>query len=124
VSKHPIVHVEFSAKDRKVSQKFYSDVFGWGYTHYDDMHYTTFQAAEGLSGGLNEVGEKYPVGTTMVYIETDDVTASLKAVEAAGGTIVEAEYEIPSVGNFGVFLDPAGNKLGLVKWAPMPAGAE
>lgn len=123
MSKHPIVHIEFSAKDRKASQKFYGEAFGWSFTVYDDMHYTTFNAGEGPGGGFNEVGEKYPAGTTMVYLETDDVTASLKAVETAGGSIVEAEYEIPMVGNFGVFLDPSGNKIGLVKWAPAPAGA-
>ena len=29
MSKHPIVHIEFSANDRKAAAQFYQDVFGW-----------------------------------------------------------------------------------------------
>lgn len=29
MSKHPIVHIEFSAKDLDASAKFYQELFGW-----------------------------------------------------------------------------------------------
>lgn len=116
MEKHPIVHVEFSAKDRKVSQEFYAKAFGWELTPYDDMNYTTFNTGEGVAGGLNPVSEDYPAGTVTVYIQTSDITGSLAAVEAAGGTIVSSEWEVPGVGKFGFFRDPSGNMVGLITW--------
>jgi predicted enzyme related to lactoylglutathione lyase len=116
---HPIIHVEFSAKDRKALSKFYADVFGWEVEHIDQIDYTTFKAGDGLGGGFNPVNETTPPGTTTVYIATDDVTVSLKAVEKAGGTILVPESDIPNTGKFGLFRDPQGNLVGLYKPIPM-----
>jgi predicted enzyme related to lactoylglutathione lyase len=116
---HQIVHIEFSAKDRKALSKFYADVFGWEVEHIDQMDYTTFKAGDGLGGGFFPVTETMVPGTTIVYIGTDDVTASLRAVEKAGGKIVVPESEIPNMGKFGLFRDPQGNMVGLYKAFPM-----
>ncbi len=115
-----IVHIEFSAKDRKALAKFYSDLFGWEIKDFDDMNYTTFMAGDGVAGGFNPVTEQNPAGTVLVYIETDDVTASLNSIQRAGGTIVAPEMEIPKTGKFGIFRDPQGNMIGLFKAYPMP----
>lgn len=117
---HQIVHIEFSAKDRKGLSKFYANVFGWQVEDIDQLDYTTFKAGAGLRGGFNPVNETTRPGTTTVYISTDDVTASLKAVEKAGGTIVVPESEIPNMGKFGLFRDPQGNMVGLYKVYPKP----
>jgi predicted enzyme related to lactoylglutathione lyase len=112
---HKIVHVELSAKDRKALSKFYADVFGWEIEHVDQLNYTTFKAGDGVGGGFNPVTDQTPAGTVTVYIETDDVTASLKDVQKAGGTILVPEAEIPGMGKFGMFRDPQGNMIGLYK---------
>jgi predicted enzyme related to lactoylglutathione lyase len=114
-----IVHVELSAKDRKTLAKFYSDLFGWQIQHEDKMNNTSFKAGDGVAGGFNPVNEQNPVGTVLVYFETDDVTSSLKAVQKAGGTIVAPEMEIPKTGKFGIFREPHGNTVGLFKAYPM-----
>jgi predicted enzyme related to lactoylglutathione lyase len=116
---HKIVHIEISARDRKALSKFYADVFGWGTTHLDEMNYTTFETGEGVGGGFNPVSEQNPAGTVTFYIETDDVTASLKEIEKAGGTVVATEMEIPKMGKFGLFRDPQGNLVGLFMPFPM-----
>ncbi len=117
---HKIVHIELSAKDRKALAKFYSNLFGWETKDFDDMDYTTFMAGDGVAGGFNPVTDQNPAGTVMVYIETEDVTASLNAIQKAGGTIVAPEMEIPKTGKFGIFRDPQGNTLALFKAYPMP----
>jgi predicted enzyme related to lactoylglutathione lyase len=116
---HKIVHIELSAKDRKALSKFYANVFGWEVQDIDEMNYTTFKAGDGVGGGFNPVTEENPVGMVTVYIETDDVTASLKDVQKAGGTILSPEMEIPNTGKFGLFRDPQGNMIGLFKPYPM-----
>jgi predicted enzyme related to lactoylglutathione lyase len=119
MSDHKIVHIEISAKDRKALSKFYSKVFGWEAQDLDEMNYTTFKAGEGVGGGFTPVTAENPQGTVLVYIETDNVTASLKDVENAGGTILAPEMEIPNTGKFGIFRDPQGNTIGLFMPYPM-----
>jgi predicted enzyme related to lactoylglutathione lyase len=120
MSDHKIVHIELTAKDRKVLSKFYADVFGWESQDIDDLNYTTFKAGDGVAGGFNPVTETNPAGTVTIYIETDDVTASLTDVQKAGGTIISPEMEIPNTGKFGLFRDPQGNMIGLFKAYPLP----
>src|SRR4030067_1707654 len=117
---HKIVHIEISAKDRKALSKFYTDVFGWQVEHIEEMGYTTFKAGEGVGGGFNPVTAENPVGTVTVYIETDNVTTSLKDGEKAGGTIISPEMDIPNTGKFGLFRDPQDNLIGLFMPYPMP----
>ncbi len=119
MNSHNIVHVELAAADRKALGKFYSNVFGWELMDMDEMNYTTFKAGDCVGGGFNPVTQQNPAGTVTVYIETDDVTASLKDVEKAGGTILVPETEIPNNGKFGLFRDPQGNMVGLYKAYPM-----
>jgi uncharacterized protein len=119
MTNHNIVHVELAAKDRKALSKFYQDVFGWEVEHMDEMNYTTFKAGEGVGGGFNSVTDQNPAGTVIVYIQTDDVTASLNQVQKAGGIIILPEADIPNFGKFGLFRDPQGNLLGLFKPYPM-----
>jgi predicted enzyme related to lactoylglutathione lyase len=116
---HNVVHIEITANDRKALSKFYADVFGWKIAHLDEMNYSTFETGDGVGGGFNPVSEDNPAGTVTFYIHTDDVTASLKDIEKAGGTILVPEMEIPNTGKFGLFLDPQGNKIGLFKPFPM-----
>lgn len=118
---HSIIHIELSASDRKTLSKFYADVFGWEIQDLDDMNYTTFKAGDGIGGGFNPVSAESPAGSTTVYIHTDDVTASLRAVEKAGGKVLVPVSEIPNTGKFGLFRDPQGNTIGLFKPYPMPA---
>jgi len=115
---HKIVHIELAAKDRKALSKFYASVFGWEVKDFDEMNYTTFMAGDGIGGGFNPVTKENPAGTVTVYIEADDIPASLKAVERAGGTILVPETEIPNTGKFGMFRDPQGNMVGLYKAYP------
>lgn len=113
MSKHPIVHVEFSALDREVSGKFYSDIFGWKVEQMPEMGYATFESGEGVGGGFNPVSESNPAGTTMAYIGTDDIDATLAKIEKHGGKTIAPKGEIPGFGWFAIFSDPAGNAVGL-----------
>ena len=64
MSSHPIVHIEFSAKDRQEAGKFYSELFGWKVEQMPEMNYATFDDGKGLGGGFNPITEDNPAGTT------------------------------------------------------------
>lgn len=111
---HPIVHVEISANDREAAGKFFSELFGWTIRQMPEMDYATFDyGVKGVGGGLNPVREDNPPGTVVVYVDTDDIDASLAKAERLGGKIVTPKTEIPGMGWFGIFNDPTGNPIGL-----------
>jgi predicted enzyme related to lactoylglutathione lyase len=111
---HPIVHIEFSASDLAAGAKFYSDLFGWKTEHMPEMNYATFEAPPGPGGGFARVdGEMYSAGDVVVYVQTDDIEATLAKVESLGGSTVLPKTEIPGFGWFGLFRDPTGNRVGL-----------
>lgn len=110
---HPVVHIEFSAKDREKAAEFYSKLCGWETTQMPEMNYATFQPSEGPGGGFNPVSEENPAGTVIVYLETDDIEADLKKVKELGGEVAVPKSDIPGMGWFAIFKDPTGNHVGL-----------
>ncbi len=113
MSKHPIVHIEFSAEDPLAAAKFYSDVFGWKTEHMPEMNYVTFDAEGGPGGGFNPIGEQVKPGDVFVYVATGDIEATLAKAESLGGKTITPKTEIPGVGWFALFSDPTGNTVGL-----------
>jgi len=113
MSNHPIVHVEISSKDRVASGKFYNELFGWEVRQIPEMQYATFETGS-VGGGFNPVREDYPAGTISLYVNTEDIEATLVKVQELGGKILAHKTEIPGVGWFGLFADPTGNMLGLL----------
>ena len=45
----------------------------------------------------------------------DDVSAALEEIEAHGGSVDQPRFEVPGLVVLGLFRDPAGNPMGLVK---------
>jgi predicted enzyme related to lactoylglutathione lyase len=118
VSNHPIVHIEFPATDPKADGHFYATVFGWKVETDPSYDYTMFSAEGGPGGGFPKAGGAggpvtYNVGQPLVYIGTDDIDASLAKVKSHGGKVVAPKMEIPGVGWFAIFSDPAGNHVAL-----------
>ena len=118
MSKHPIVHIEFSASDREAAAQFYHDVFGWEIQHMPEMNYSTFMCDDALGGGFNPVTDQNPAGTVTVYIQVDDFEATLAEINARGGKTILPKTEIPGVGWFAFFSDPTGNQVALYKGLP------
>lgn len=113
MSKHSIVHIEFSSKDRAESAQFYGKVFGWKTEDMPEFDYTTFDPGEPPGGGFTQVGDQVKAGDVFVYIGTDDIEATLAKIESAGGKMAMPKTEIPGVGWFAFFTDPTGNMVAL-----------
>jgi predicted enzyme related to lactoylglutathione lyase len=117
VSGHPIVHIEIPATNSSTAGKFYGEVFGWKIEADQMYNYVQFQSEGGPGGGFVELAGEAPIqykpDSLLVYIGTDDIDASLAAVEAHGGKTVLPKTEIPYVGWWAVFTDPSGNRVAL-----------
>ncbi|MBX3575964.1 MAG: VOC family protein [Rhizobiaceae bacterium] len=83
---------------------FYAEAFAWSFTDYGPT-YAAFE--EGLDGGFAvEPSTQKP----LPILYSDDLEATLKIVEDAGGEILQPIYAFPGGRRFH-FADPAGNEL-------------
>ncbi len=116
MQKRSIAHLEIPAADRKQSGSFYADAFGWDINHREEApQYTSFQSSNVRGGFSTFEADGAKPGDVIVYIESDDVEADLRRVEALGGKALGEPVVIPGVGVYTYFTDPAGNRLGLWK---------
>lgn len=109
---HTIDYVELSAPDVAAAKAFYTAAFGWSFNDYGPA-YAGIRSADGSDevGGLTAAATASPEGV-LALVYSDDVDASQRAVEAAGGTITDPVFEYPGGRRFH-FTDPAGNRLGV-----------
>ncbi|MHA7899235.1 MAG: VOC family protein [Henriciella sp.] len=103
----PIVFFDIAGPDAGALRKFYADVFDW-----PSDKGPTF--APGNAANLDAAIRQDPADK-VIYIGVPDVTAALDAVIAAGGQIDVPRFETPGVVVLGLFIDPAGNRMGLVE---------
>lgn len=108
-----VVHWEITGRDGASLQAFYAGAFGWKVDAHNPMNYGLVEAnGRGIGGGIS--GAPQPHGV-MIYIEVDDLDATLAAIERLGGKTVTPPTEIPGMVTFAQFSDPEGNLIGLVK---------
>ena len=110
----PVVHWEISAKDAPRLQQFYASLFEWHVDADNPMQYGMVKTGGkgGLNGGIGPA--QGPTGVTF-YAQVDDLDAYLKKAERLGGKTAVPPTEIPGMVTFAMFIDPEGNRIGLVK---------
>jgi uncharacterized protein len=107
-----ICYIEMPAVDVTRSAEFYSSVFGWKIRQRGD-------GATAFDDGVGEVSGAFVVGRPpssqpglLVYVMVDSVAATVDAVMANGGEIVQPiGADAPEI--TARFRDPGGNVIGL-----------
>lgn len=109
---HSINYVELTVTDLDAAKTFYREAFSWEFDDYGPT-YAGIKAADGSEvGGLFEAAEARPAGGPFVILYSTDLEESLRAIQRAGGRIVDGPYEFPG-GRRLHFTDPSGNELGV-----------
>jgi uncharacterized protein len=107
-----ICYIEIPAVDVARSSDFYARVFGWKIRKRGDGS-TAFDDTVGQVSGTWSVGRP-PAAQPglLVYVMVDDAEATVKAIEANGGEIVQAiGGDAPEI--TARFRDPGGNVIGI-----------
>jgi len=107
-----ICYVEMPAADAGRSAAFYEAVFGWRIRQRGDGA-TAFDDTVGEVSGAWVTGRppSRSVGL-LLYVMVDDAAATIEAVKAHGGEIVQPlGADAPEI--TARFLDPAGNVIGI-----------
>ena len=113
-----VVHFEINADDPLRAKKFYEDVFNWKIEKWEGpMEYWTIDAGdedeEGISGGLQK--REQPEDQIFNYIKVSSVDDISKKIEESGGTLASPKITVQGVGDFYMFKDTEGNKLGIMQ---------
>ena len=113
---NPVTWFEIIGPDSLALQKFYADTFGWklsppmaemgNYSMLDNE-------GQGIQGGIG--GDASDKPRVSVYIQVDDPQAYLDKAAAAGATILMPATQIMPDTMIGMFQDPAGNTMGVLK---------
>jgi predicted enzyme related to lactoylglutathione lyase len=117
----PVVHFEVVGKDGPALQSFYSELFGWDIDTNNPMGYGVVAREDnvnsdgiGIGGGVGQGPDGYP-GHVTFYVEVPDVEAALAQAESLGGTRMMGPDEVMEGLVVGMFTDPEGHTVGLVK---------
>ena len=120
----PVVHFEVIGKDADKLHAYYSDLFGWEIDADNPMSYGIVQRdgntntdGVGIGGGIGGPGpEGYP-GHVTFYVEVPDVEAALAKAESLGGSRMMGPDKVMEGVEIGLFNDPEGHVIGVVKSA-------
>ena len=114
-----VVHFEIMGGSGDTLAAFYSKLFGWKVDSDNQWNYpevTDAETGEQIGGAIGPDEESYAV----FYIDVRDLDATLRMVEAQGGTITLPRTDVPGACSFARFRDPAGNVVGVMEF---PQGA-
>ena len=113
-----VCYIEIPAVDINASVRFYEDVFGWRIRRRGDGS-IAFDDSVGEVSGTWVAGRKPATEPgLLIYIMVDNVAATVEAVTAKGGKIVQPiGADAPEI--TARSSDPAGNVIGLYQ---QPAG--
>jgi uncharacterized protein len=117
----PVVHFEIMGKDGEKLRTYYSELFGWAFDADNPMNYgvvpregNTGADGVGIGGGVGVAPEGYD-GHVTFYIEVPDVEAALAKAESLGGTRMMGPEKVMDTIEVGLFNDPEGHLVGVVK---------
>ena len=117
----PVVHFEIAGKDAAKLQQYYSDLFEWNIDANNPMNYgmvaregNVNSDGVGIGGGIGGGPEGYP-GHVTFYVEVPDVEQALTKAESLGGSRMMGPDKVMEGVEIGLFNDPEGHTVGLVK---------
>lgn len=123
---NPVVHFEMPATDKARTKEFYEKVFGWQLTQLGSemgeyLLATTSPVDEhnmhlnkgAINGGFFQRGENGNI--PHIVISVDDLKQSMELVNKSGGQVIGEPTTIAGIGEFVMFTDTEGNRVGMLQ---------
>ena len=107
------VWFELVSKEPRKAQAFYAEVLGWKVQAFPmgNQTYDMILAGETMVGGYAAPKSDRQPSHWISYVSVEDVDAAVKTAAASGGRVVDAPYEIPTVGRTARIADPQGAEI-------------
>jgi uncharacterized protein len=125
-----VVHFEMPYDNRERMAKFYQSAFGWqtqalGEEMGNYVLATTTETDKtgpkkpgAINGGFFPKQADKPQQHPSVVISVDDIHVAATKVKNAGGKLLGDPMDIPGVGQYASFVDPEGNRVGMLQPVP------
>jgi predicted enzyme related to lactoylglutathione lyase len=117
----PVVHFEVMGRDVEKLRAFYAALFDWQINADNPVQYGIVDRESnvnaegvGIGGGIGQMPEGHP-GYSTFYVEVADVEAALAKAEGLGGTRLMGPEKVMDRIELGMFNDPEGHLVGVVK---------
>lgn len=109
---HSLNYIEMPSQNLPATQAFFEQVFQWEFESYGPA-YIAFKEAQ-LDGGFfqSDKNAHSTEGAPLVIFYSEDLEASLAAVEQAQGKILRPIFSFPGGRRFH-FQEPGGNELAI-----------
>jgi hypothetical protein len=124
----PVVFFDIAGEDSAALSEFYASVFAWQIAADGSLTAEVkspplvpradYASAAGFSTSVTAPlpGQiRQDPSEKRIYLGVPNVSATLMAIEAMGGTVEAERFAVPGVVVLGLFRDPAGNAMGLVE---------
>ncbi len=105
------------------ARRFYEAVFGWRFEAWGPPEFyliATGDEADPGVGGLMHKRQEPVTGAGMIGFEctigVENIDETIAAVQANGGSIAMAKFQIPTVGTGFFFNDTEGNRVGAMQY--------
>ena len=111
----PVVQFQILARNPDALTAFYAKLFGWQVNADNAMGYRTVDTGSdrGINGGVWPIGPTEGHPLVQLFVEVDDVAASVTKVEQLGGRVVIPP--LPDGDRLAIVLDTEGLSLGLMQ---------
>lgn len=101
--------------DVEGSRRFYADLFGWEALEPNPEFGGYFMFTRDgvpMAGGMGSMGDTPAPDIWQIYLDTPDITATLRTAEADGARIIAAAMPVADLGTQAILVDPAGAHVG------------
>ena len=126
----PVVHFEMPSIDKKRVKNFYETVFDWKMTQLgsemgDYLLATTSPTDKNnmhkkkgaINGGFYKKGKNGTIPHIVIAVQ--NLKKSMEMVKKSGGQVLGKPMGIPGVGDFIMFNDSEGNRVGMLQPSKM-----
>jgi len=110
---HGFLHIEIPCASLGKAKRFYNDIFGWKMDYVKEEDYVLFDTGAGINGAFYHSPEHAGHQGVVVYIQVQDIEATLNLINKHGGKTVVPKTPDKQAGHFALFNDPDGNVLGI-----------
>jgi uncharacterized protein len=117
------MHFDLTVADLAEARRFFEQVMGWKFERFPmpyEIYFVTAGAVDepGINGTMGAVKDS-PIcgGRPMVCltVPVDDVDATISAIEANGGKVIEPKMAIPGRGWYATCAEPGGLMFGIMR---------
>jgi predicted enzyme related to lactoylglutathione lyase len=109
----PVIHFEIGCRDIAKTKAFYATLFGWQIQPPGPSAAVETESPGGIDGHLTSLGHEAHNYVT-IYIQVDDLQASLDEAESLGGKTLVKPVALPDGRRFAWLADPDGNTIGII----------